>query len=294
MVTIPRHQTVNPRLAVIGGGLCVLVVVAAIVLMPARMLESLVWTSGVAALVPAAQPPLGVTARLVLAIVAGSLSGAVGWSVLYLLIGPGGFLVGSTRPARAGDAPPAVRRADAHPDAPPRRPICAAELGEPMMDAPPAEQSLPVNLEQPLAAFDPAAIPAAPREPVRPVAPLPRVVPDAPIDTFDPPPNLSADPLRMEHLPQRPFAPLTALRHEPLGEPQHEPPSEPLHEPLGALLNALLSEPLNPAPGAVRRTPVNAAAEAPFNPSAEPAQPPSIDALLRRLEDGARARAAAR
>ena len=223
MVSLPRLQSVNPRVAAIGGGICALIVAATIALMPSGMLESLVWTSGVAALVPAAQPPLGITARAVLAIAAGGMAGAIGWSVLYLLVGPGGFLVG---PARAGDAPPVLRRADAHPDAPPRRPICAADLGEPMMDRPRVEQSLPTNLEQPLAAFDPAAIPAAPRAPVRPVAPLPRPQPDARIETFDLPPIAA---------PSTPVAPV------------------------------------RPTSGA-----------------------PSIEALLRRLEQGARAREAVR
>ena len=226
MVSFPRLQSVNPRIAAIGGGACALIVAATIALMPSSMLESLVWTSGVAALVPAAQPPLGITARAVLAIAAGGMAGAIGWSVLYLLIGPGGFLVSATR---ADDAPPVLRRADAHPDAPPRRPICAADLGEPMMHMPRVEQSLPTNLEQPLAAFDPAAIPVAPRAPVRPVAPLPRPQPDARIETFELPPIVTAP------------APVTPVRPKPTA-----------------------------------------------------ANPPSIEALLRRLEQGARAREAVR
>ena len=230
MVSLPRLQSVNPRIAAIGGAASALAVAAAIVLMPTGMLESLVWTSGVAALVPAAQPPLGITARAVLAIAAGGLEGAVGWSVLYLLVGPGGFLVGATRCDDAEDAPPVVRRADAHPDAPPRRPMSAADLGQPLMDVACVEQSLPTNLEQPLAAFDPSAIPAAPREPIRPVAPLPRVQPDARIETFDLPPVVVSQP--------RPVAPIC-------------------HK-------------------------------------VEPVSAPSIETLLRRLEQGARAREAVR
>ncbi len=218
MVSIPRLQSVNPRIAAIGGGACASIVIAAIVLMPSHMLETLVWTSGVAALVPTAQPPLGVTARAVLAIAAGGLSGAVAWSVLYLSFGPGGFLVGTKRGERAVDAPPVVRRADAHPDAPPRRPICAADLGQPMMDAPRVERSLPTNLEQPLAAFDPAAIPAAPLAPVRPVAPLPRPQPDARIETFELPPVPA---VRIAAVQPRPFAPAHA-RSEPAAAPSIE------------------------------------------------------------------------
>ena len=226
MVALPRFQGISPRTTAIGGGATALVVAAIVALMPTAMLETFVWTSGVAALVPAAQPPLGITARAVLAIMAGGLAGAVCWSVLFLLIGPGGFLVGSIK-ARAVDAPPSVRRADAHPDAPPRRPISAADLGVPMMEAPRVERSLPRNLEQPLAAFDPAAIPETPLSPVRPVAPLPRPQSDARIETFALPP-------------------------------------------------------VAPAP-----------VVAPPPPKAEPAPPPSIEALLRRLEQGARGRAIA-
>ena len=238
MVSIPRLQSVNPRIAAIGGGACALIVAAGIVLMPSGMLEELVWTSGVAALVPAAQPPLGITARAVLAIAAGGLAGAVGWSVLYLLFGPGGFLVGTVRRDRTGDSLPVVRRADAHPDAPPRRPICAADLGTPLMDGPFVERPLPTNLEQPLAAFDPAAIPAAPRSPMPPVAPLPRPQPDARIETF--------------------ALPAIAVTVPPVSESPECPPIAPL-----------------------RAKP-------------EAATPPSIDALLRRLEQGARAREAMR
>ena len=230
MVSLPRLQSVNPRVAAIGGGSSALVVAALIAFMPSSMLESLVWTSGVAALVPAAQPPLGITARAVLAIAAGALAGAVCWSLLYLLFGPGGFLVGAKTDGRSDDSPPVLRRADAHPDAPSRRPICAADLGEPMRDMPRIERPLPTDLEQPLAAFDPVAIPPAPRTPVRPVAPLPRPQPDARIETFALPPVAPVAP--------RPFAPSQAR--------------------------------------------------------SAPASPPTIEALLRRLEQGARTREAAR
>lgn len=140
--------------------------------MPADMLEALVWRSGVAALVPVAQPPLGITARAVLALGSGALGAAVVWSALYLLFGPGGFL----DPAKAADPDmPVIRRADAHPDAPPRKPLSVADLGMPMMEViavPDPERPIPADLDQPLAAFDPRAIRPVPMEPARPVAPL--------------------------------------------------------------------------------------------------------------------------
>ena len=50
------------------------------------------------------------------------------------------------------------------------------DLGTPLLDVPvdalDAERALPANLDQPLASYDPGAIPDSPREPVRPVTPL--------------------------------------------------------------------------------------------------------------------------
>ena len=183
-----------PTLGGLGAGLAVAATVA---LLSTDTLEHLVWTSGVAALVPAAQPPLGATARLLLALGGGVAAGAVAWAALFLLFGPGGFLA-----ARAGAADrPGVRRADAHPDAPPRRPMTAADLGTPLMEvAPPSppppppptpvERPLPRDLDQPLAAFDPGAVPLVAREPLRAV---PALAPGERIDTFalTPPPPAS-------------------------------------------------------------------------------------------------------
>lgn len=192
MVAFPRLQSLTPNVAPIGAALTGASVAAVFALMPGALLERAVWASGIAALVPAAAPPLGITARAVLALVAGGLGAAIVWSALYLLVGPGGLLEGLR--SRNRDVP-AVRRADAHPDAPPRRPVSAAELGTPLMDVAPVERPLPRDLEQPLAAFDPAAIPDHPRAPVRPVAPL-AVKPITRIETFalDPAPASTIKP----------------------------------------------------------------------------------------------------
>lgn len=149
----------------IGGmGLGVLAA-ASVALSPAGLFELAVGASGIAALVPAAQPPLGSTARLLFAGAAGLFTSATAWAALYLVLGPGGAF------AREGgeDGLPTVRRADAHPDAPPRRLLSAAELGAP---PPPIERALPTDLERPLAAFDPAAMRLEPMTPGRPVPPL--------------------------------------------------------------------------------------------------------------------------
>ena len=162
-------RTPSIRLPTLGGLGAGLAVAGAVAGAPTDTLEPLVWTSGIAALLPATQPPLGATARLLLALGGGVAAGAVAWAALLLLFGPGGFLA-----ARRGAVDrPSVRRADAHPDAPPRRPMTAADLGTPSMElAPPptpGERALPIDLDQPLAAFDPAAMPLAARAPMRAV-----------------------------------------------------------------------------------------------------------------------------
>lgn len=226
------------------GGLGIGVIAAiGFVAMPADALESLVWNSGVAALLPVAAPPLGVTARALLALGSGVLFAAVSWAALYLLFGPGGFLV---KPVRS-EGVPVIRRADAHPDAPPRRPMSSADLGMPLMEVVmPAgpERPIPADLNLPLAAFDPAALLQVPMEPARPVAPL------------------AIEPL--ESLGRN-----TVWESQPLAEPDPEPLPEAVHETEPEQVDMI-----EPAP--VTR---------PVRPA--PSSPPSIESLLRRLEQGA-------
>ena len=224
------------------GGIGVGVAAAILfVAMPAAVLESLVWNSGVAALLPVAAPPLGVTARALLALGSGVLFAAVTWAALYLLFGPGGFLV---KPVRS-EGVPVIRRADAHPDAPPRRPMSSADLGMPLMEVvmPPApERPIPADLDLPLAAFDPAALLQVPMEPARPVAPLvvePVAAPIAP-----------AAPLVVEPMP---------LPIAPVAEPK------PAYEQTDMVEPTPTARPVRPAPSS----------------------PPTIESLLRRLEQGA-------
>ena len=161
--------------ALIGGAVGVFLALL-VLIAPGWRLEMLVAQLGLADLVSAAQPPLGIKARLLLAGVAGVGGGAVVWAITYLLWGPGGLLARKAPVEREDDEDyvPSVRRSDRHPDAPPRRPLHAAELGAP---PPPVEdevieRTLPADLDQPLAAYDPDAILTTPREPVRPFAPL--------------------------------------------------------------------------------------------------------------------------
>lgn len=215
MVAFPRVSPVSPLVPPVGGAVAGLGVVALFALLPAAVLEDCVWASGVPALVSAAAPPLGTTARAVLALIGGAMAGSVSWSLLYLLVGPGGLLA----PRTPAGAVPVVRRADAHPDAPPRPPMTAADLGTPLMEvtAPPIERPVPADLDQPLAAFDPAAIPDVPLTPPAPVPPLAR----APIIAAVPPPRTLAPGERIETyvltppVPKVPPEPRRAVAEKP-------------------------------------------------------------------------------
>jgi len=108
----------------------------AVFAMPADLFGRLVGMTGLPALLPAAEPPLGATARLA----AIALAAAVCFLAVWLLL-----RAFDPRPAKPADEAadgdelsesdwiaPRLRRADAHPDAPARRPLFAGkDLGEP-------------------------------------------------------------------------------------------------------------------------------------------------------------------
>ena len=164
------------------GGEAILFAILLVMIVPDWRLESLVSSLSLGDILAAARPPLGMKARMLLALVAGLGAGAVTWAVVYLLWGPGGLLARRAKPVRDDDDEdyvPAVRRSDRHPDAPPRRPLNAAELGAP---PPPVEEdiverTLPADLDQPLSAYDPEAILSTPREPMRPAPAEPMPIP---------------------------------------------------------------------------------------------------------------------
>ena len=108
----------------------------ALFVMPGDLLSQAVEASGMPQFLAAAQPPLGIKARALVA-----LAGTIGaFAVLFALLR---ILSGKGRPAprrreeadtdsELEPAAPRLRRADVHPDAPARRPILAArDLGEP-------------------------------------------------------------------------------------------------------------------------------------------------------------------
>ena len=192
-------------------------------------------------------PPFGVTARSLLALAGGAGTAGLlyGASLLTLRF--------MARPAPIAGDVPVLRRADAHPDAPARRPLHASEdLGQPLpmgsVPPPPGpvfpiiEKTLPVNLETPLAAIDPGSIPDVPREPVRAVAslaPAPAVREVAPVAEAVAPsrPTLIAPGERFET-----FA-LTPIRRRAEAKPAPPPQARsetPRVDPANTSINALL------------------------------------------------------
>lgn len=184
MVTLTRAQRLNlplaPTVAVAGGLLIALLFLT----IPAELLERLIVASGIPAVLAAAEPPLGVTARIALGLVMGGGFTAFAWFGLTLLDGD--------TPLTLGKVAASLRRRDVHPDGPPRPPLFAArDLGTPFLDvkapiepereldlaafepvARPIEQPLPRDLDQPMAAFDPVALRDEPLPAPEPVAPL--------------------------------------------------------------------------------------------------------------------------
>ena len=124
MVLPLNHRRLTLSFATLAALLVGVVAAVLLALAPHDMLESLAVDSGVAAVLPAAEPPLGVTARAVLVLGGAGGLAAIAWFGLFLLFGDRPVSFG--RDAAQTDAVPTIRRADAHPDANPRRPLSAA------------------------------------------------------------------------------------------------------------------------------------------------------------------------
>jgi len=193
------------RIALPIASLVSLVVAALVALaflvMPIAVIEDLAVDSGVAAILTAAAPPLGLTARLAVAFFTALIAGGVTWFGLFLIIGARTMLI---RRGGAEDGVPVLRRADAHPDAPPRRPVFAnSDLGtpfldvkaEPFVEAPVVVEArtVPADLDTPIAAYwtpDNVPLPDTDPEPEPFVTPVltpvsaPRFAPHERIETF--------------------------------------------------------------------------------------------------------------
>ncbi|KQS01779.1 hypothetical protein ASG11_13165 [Sphingomonas sp. Leaf357] len=215
MVEISRRKRLNLPVAPLAAGTVATITALVFALLPGGILDNLVLDSGIAAVIPAAEPPLGLTARALLVLIGGGGVGLIAWFALYLLIGTRSIAILGSDASKSAEIP-VLRRADAHPDAPARRPLFAnSDLGTPFLEVrapvhitaeelaeavpalapappvvapavrmPPVEAPLPVDLDQPLAAFDPQAIPDEPIAwfvPPRPTPPAaPSVQPERP------------------------------------------------------------------------------------------------------------------
>jgi hypothetical protein len=177
-----RHHIIPAVASLVGLGVAV-----GIVTVPSDVLNAAVDRGGFATVLPAAASPIGATGRTLIALLTGLLIAACGFApqLKAMLVERLDAFARRPRPAASGEEnAPVVRRADAHPDAPPRRPIRAAsDLGDPLPIfgeedrrsaplPPPLERPLPDDLDRPLADFDPAAVPLRPMAPPEPVAPL--------------------------------------------------------------------------------------------------------------------------
>ncbi len=204
-------------------------------IMPTGVLEDLSVDSGVASLITAAEPPLGITARLAIVFIVALVVGGVSWFGLFLLVGTRAIVVSR---GKREDGVPVLRRADAHPDAPARRPVFAhRDLGTPFLDvkadpldapmpvadaiafAPPVvfeERDIPKNLDTPLATY---LHPLDPPLPAPEPAPAPEPLPilRAP-DPVAPPPIAPEPPV-----PE----PVVAVDPRPVFEPEPAPAPEP-------------------------------------------------------------------
>jgi hypothetical protein len=162
-------------LAALSGGFLVYA-------MPDGLFSRIVVASRLPTLLAAAQPPLGMKARLAVVAVLALLVYAFIWSVMRALDGIGRKPIASEAPEPEVEAP-RLRRADAHPDAPSRRPIFAGrDLGEPY------HEEEPLELETALAA-----------EPEAFEAPEPQPEPEP---LFEP--ELDSEPLPAFLVPQEP------------------------------------------------------------------------------------------
>jgi hypothetical protein len=113
--------------------------------MPGWRFEQLVGLSGLPAVLAAAQPPLGWTARIAVAVVGAAAAFALALMTLRIAERLGSRL---GRARKAEEVPEALpirrRRVDSHPDAPPRPPVSAkGDLGEPAADEPGAPAPRP-------------------------------------------------------------------------------------------------------------------------------------------------------
>lgn len=258
-----RQHLILPIAPLVAGAVGVLTA-GFFALLPTGSLESLVVDSGIAAVLPMAEPPLGFTARALLVLLCGGGVGLVVWFALFLAFGTRSIVLQRAR--AAADAAPVLRRADAHPDAPARKPLFAhRELGTPFLDVraqprhivadlppelepepEPEEWPIPADLDQPLAGYDPAAmsnesadrfLPPAPQPaPMRPAASHQAFAPGERLETFalTPMVRTAPPPLASEDTSATIHALLDRLERS-VARREPEPPRDTLEDTLSTL-----------------------------------------------------------
>lgn len=232
MVAYSLVQRLNPNLALAGAGAAGVFVALATLAIPYGLLEDIVVTSGISAFVPAAEPPLGTTARICVGVFAGGAAALVAWVVLSALL----VWRDSRDREEIGERRPMVRRADAHPDAPPRPPLLATrDLGMPFR-----ANAAPVEVEvQAIEADVHAAAPDAVEEAEIHDLHLPELPPEPVISMGTPAPPV-------ETIPAAAIAPAQTRIVSP---PTPQPLPADLDQPLSAFdPGAILDIPLAPPP----------------------------------------------
>ncbi|MBV9930860.1 MAG: hypothetical protein JO013_07935 [Alphaproteobacteria bacterium] len=144
--------------------------------MPEAVLARIFAACGLASFSPRFQPPFGAALRVGLVALGALVILAFVWSLMKALDRAPAAAAAAGDPVRLPEAEPdapRLRKADAHPDAPPRRPLLAGrDLGEPL-DLDPAD-ALPQEADEAAEAdeeFVPVPEPAAPA--AEPVAAVP-------------------------------------------------------------------------------------------------------------------------
>lgn len=277
-------------IALLGAGIVGALAALIALVLPTSTLESLVMGSGLPAIIAAAEPPLGFTARICLALGAGGFFGIMAGLTVFVLVGTKTVDLQTTRTRPQPNVPqaPVLRRADAHPDAPPRPPLMAArDLGTPFLEvgAPPAAKPLPLTplkpveavVERPLKAEAPVEAAPLPLKPIV-VEPKPEPV-EQPLPADLDQPLAAFDPQAVPDVPlPPPVLPPLKAKAEPV-EPKPAPA-----EPKSALVERFETFALPPRHSA----PAYPFAARPRSEEAlaRPETEASVHALLERLERG--------
>lgn len=227
MVSIRRRPRLKLPAATLpaapmAGLLCAVLMAAIFALMPVSTLESLIMRSGIAAIVAAAEPPLGSTARILLILIGGGFIGLITWFALFLTIGSRTVSITPAGAKADAAAPmsdiPVLRRADAHPDAPARAPLFAnRDLGTPFLEVRALDLAAGAMTEAEEAALEP--LPGTP-------TPQPIVKPRISVLEAQPLPIARA-PLSVPRVLDQPLAAFDpgAIRDTPMAPPAPPPPS---------------------------------------------------------------------